>query len=63
MEGTDVLRPTDGVEMEGNTYKVLPTKNYDPDDEKWKFLPGEIVFCEFEIRDNKKILVAKKLVK
>ena len=45
-EGTIVYRPTQGEEISEGIYRVLPTANYDPEDEKWKFLPRTIVRCE-----------------
>jgi hypothetical protein len=39
-------------------YKLLPTSNYDPEDEQWQFLPGTIVHCMFETHDGNRILVA-----
>jgi hypothetical protein len=45
-EGTDTLRPTQAVPLGNNLYKILPTPNYDPEDEVWEFLPGSTVRCE-----------------
>jgi len=42
-EGTDVLRPTEAEELANGLFKVMPTPEYDPDDEKWEFKPGSIV--------------------
>lgn len=42
-EGTPTVRPTQAIDMGGGLYKLLPTPNYDPEDEKWEFLPGSIV--------------------
>jgi len=47
-EGTDCWRPTMGEPVGEGTYKLLPTPNYDPEDETWEFLPGTIVRCEWE---------------
>jgi len=33
-------------------FEVLPTDNYDPDDEHWEFLPGKIVRCGKEYSNN-----------
>jgi hypothetical protein len=61
-EGTPVLRPTQGVKLGENLYRVLPTKDYDPDDEEWEFPPGTVVECVGEIRGGQEILVARKKV-
>ncbi|MEW6619278.1 MAG: hypothetical protein AB1422_08075 [bacterium] len=60
-EGVDVFRPTLGIEIEKNIFKVLPIEKYDPEDERWKFLPGSIVRCKKEIREGKEILIATEL--
>ncbi len=59
-EGTSVLRPTHGVKLGDNVYRVLPTRDYDPDDEEWEFPPGSVVECIQETRDGREILVARK---
>ena len=45
-EGTDTWRPTQAIDLGNGRYKVLPTGNYDLEDEVWEFLPGTIVRCE-----------------
>lgn len=45
-EGTDVFRPTQAVRTPQGGYRLLPTPNYDPEDERWEFLPGQMVRCE-----------------
>jgi hypothetical protein len=42
-EGTDCSRPTLGIALGNGLFKLLPTNNYDEDDEHWEFLPGSIV--------------------
>jgi hypothetical protein len=44
-EGTPTLRGTQAVPLSNGLYKLLPTLNYDPEDEIWAFLPGSIVRC------------------
>ena len=44
-EGTDTARGTQAVDLGGGVYKILPTPNYDPEDEIWEFLPGSFVKC------------------
>lgn len=61
-EGTPTIRPTTGIYVAENVYRLLPTANYDPDDETWAFLPGSVVRCEWQ--DNpfcRRILVANVL--
>jgi hypothetical protein len=59
-EGTPTLRPTRGIHVADDIYRLLPTPNYDPEDETWQFLPGSLVRCEWQ--DNsfagRRILVA-----
>ncbi len=45
-EGTAVYRPTLANRIKDNIFEVLPTPNYDPDDEEWEFPPGSLVKCE-----------------
>jgi len=54
-EGTDVWRPTLGRKLGPMKYEVLPTPNYDSDDEKWEFLPGSIVLCGWS-REGEELL-------
>lgn len=44
-EGTPCARPTQAVPLANGLYKILPTENYDPEDEIWEFVPGSIVRC------------------
>lgn len=57
-EGTVVFRPTQGVALDTDVFRVLPTDDYDPDDEVWKFPPGAVVRCEKQQRDGEEILIA-----
>jgi hypothetical protein len=61
-EGTDTIRFTDAIDMGDGLYKLLAV-NYDPDDEKWEFLPGSVVKIkpakDFHGRD---VLLAYELV-
>lgn len=45
-EGTPTARATQAVPLGNGTYRLLPTPNYDPEDEIWEFLPGSVVRCE-----------------
>ena len=49
-EGTDCSRPTHGVVLGNGLFKLLPTDNYDPNDEHWEFIPGSIVRAK-EVRN------------
>ena len=42
-EGSPTARPTEAEELKSGLFKVLPTPDYDPDDEKWEFPPGSLV--------------------
>lgn len=45
-EGTAAWRPTQAEEVGQGLYRLLPTENYDPEDEVWEFPPGAVVRCE-----------------
>ncbi|MCB2263940.1 MAG: hypothetical protein LGR52_13560 [Candidatus Thiosymbion ectosymbiont of Robbea hypermnestra] len=61
-EGTTVLRPVPSLEIGNNWYLLQETKDYDPDDEEWEFLPGAVVFCEPENHEGGEVLVARYTV-
>jgi hypothetical protein len=61
-EGTMVARPTRGVKLSENVYRVLATPEYDPNDEAWEFPPESIVECHLENRSSHEVLVATKRV-
>lgn len=61
-EGTRVSRPTQGVLLGNNLYRVLPTSDYDPNNERWEFLPGSVVRCRVENWSSGDILVAYELL-
>ena len=42
-EGAPTVRPTKAEVLDNGLYKLLPTENYDPEDEIWEFLPGSTV--------------------
>ncbi len=44
-EGTPTVRGTQAIPLENGLYKILPTPEYDPEDETWEYLPGSIVRC------------------
>jgi hypothetical protein len=58
-EGTDVWRPTEGEEVAELTFRVLPTPNYNPEDEHWAYPPGILVRCAYKtLSEGKLVLVA-----
>jgi len=61
-EGTDVYKKTNGYKVATNTFVILVTEDYDPDDEEWEFVPGSIVKCVLEQHGGREWLVAHELV-
>lgn len=59
-EGTEVFRPTLAESLGRGKFKVLPTPNYDPEDEIWEFTPGSIVVCAKQKLEGEEVLVAMK---
>jgi len=59
-EGTDVWRPTQAVAIGDGLFKILPTPEYEPEDEVWEFPPGSIVRCETRQNDSGEYIVAVK---
>ncbi len=57
-EGTEVLRPTEAEELRDGLFKLLPTPNYDPEDEHWEFAPGSVVRGVFRKVEEEAVLVA-----
>ncbi len=57
-EGTAVLRPTLALALGDDQFELMPTQNYDPDDEVWEFLPGSRVRCVARKCGEDMILVA-----
>jgi hypothetical protein len=42
-EGTPCSRPTKAIALGDGLFKLLPTRDYDPEEESWEFVPGSIV--------------------
>ena len=42
-EGSSAWRPTQARAIGNSLYTLLPTPDYDPEDESWAFLPGDTV--------------------
>lgn len=61
-EGTEVLRPTQGLLLGPDVVQVLATTDYDPAIEEWEFPPGSKVNCVSEIRGGRRLLVARNRV-
>ena len=61
-EGLPVVRPTQGEPQTDGSFVVLPTADYDSEDEAWEFPPGSRVRCVEEVRGAECILVARELV-
>lgn len=57
-EGTSVWRPTSALRVGPHTYVVLPTPDYDPEDEEWRFPPGSVVVGQRQTKSGGDILVA-----
>lgn len=62
-EGSPTIRPTEAVPLGNDLYKVLPTPDYDPEDEVWQFLPDSVVRCVKKIgyRGNEILLAVEKV--
>jgi len=61
-EGTYVLRPTLGICLQEDIYKLLPSQHYDPEDEEWEFPPDTVVRTEKIVKGGETIIVAKEAV-
>ena len=61
-EGVFVMRPAPARRLSENAYRILPTSDYDPDVETWRFPPGSEVECARERRSGGNLLVAKRRV-
>jgi len=42
-EGTECSRPTQAERLESGLFVILPTPDYNAEDEHWEFPPGSIV--------------------
>ena len=58
-EGTDVMRPTQGLVLGPNEVEILATPDYDPTMEEWEFPPGARVLWIKEIKGGRELLVAR----
>lgn len=55
-EGIPVWRRVDAKPQENGTFLICEQEI--PEDEQWKFLPGEIVLVEEQVREGQQVLVA-----
>jgi len=60
-EGTPTWKLIQALDLGNGLYKLLPTENYDPEDEIWEFEPGSIVVGQKRHTDTgENILVAAR---
>ena len=57
-EGTECSRPTTALNLGNGLFKILPTPDYDPDDEVWEFPPDSIVRSEVRQSEGKELWFA-----
>lgn len=57
-EGTEVVRPTKAEEIDDGIFRVLPTPDYDSEDEHWEFTPGSVVRSEKRAGGDGEFLLA-----
>jgi hypothetical protein len=60
-EGVDVWRPVSAEHVEGDRYRIVGEPP-DPEDEKWEFLPGQVVRCRLQQLSEGEFLVAYEAV-
>ncbi len=60
-EGTPTIRPTQAIDHGNGECTLMPTPDYDPEDEIWEFAPGtKVIFEPAETDEDEKILLATK---
>ncbi len=63
-EGSDTILGTTADDLGNGTYRLLPTPEYDPEDQIWEFLPGSVVrIKEHKLLTGEKIWYAFEEVK
>jgi hypothetical protein len=60
-DGTACARPTEGEQLADGIFRMLPTPDYDPENEHWEFPPGTIVRIEKRESANGRYLLAVAL--
>jgi len=65
IDGTDIWVPVDAVQQADNQFLLKTFDDFDNDDTSVipQFIPGDIVICDFGIKDGKEFRIAKSLVK
>lgn len=61
-EGTTVWRPTRAANLGNGVFKILPTPDYDPEDETWEFLPNTLVRIAERTLSSEKVWAAVEQV-
>lgn len=60
-EGIKVWRPTRALLKGSNVVMLQPSDDYDPEDEVWEFLPGQLVVVEERRLEGESVLVVTQL--
>ena len=60
-EGVDVWRPVSAERVEEDVYRIVEEAP-GPEDEKWEFLPGQLVRCRLQQLSVGEFLVAYEAV-
>ena len=60
-EGVDVWRPVSAEHIKDDVYRIVGNPP-DPEDEKWEFLPGQLVRCRMQQLFEGEFLVAHQAV-
>jgi hypothetical protein len=58
-EAVQVWRPVLAQHLQGDRYRILE-QPYDTTSERWEFVPGDDVICEFVEAHEGKILAARR---
>lgn len=45
-EGSPTARPALARRLDNGFYQIILSDDYDPEDEDWQFVPGDVVRCE-----------------
>jgi len=53
-------RPTSALDLSNGAYKLLPTPDYNPENEMWEFPPDSVVHVEKKTGINGEYLLAVK---
>lgn len=61
-EGTPTLMQTTAEKIGNDIFKLLPSEQYDPEDEIWEFLPNTYVRGEVRRNGEENLLIAMEQV-